>query len=77
MNIQKAVKQALKEDKCIRRKSINSGILDSQVLIKPTHSLDCCMVLIIGEKKGRKPRYWNPTADDLTADDWEVLRDDF
>lgn len=71
MNIQDAVKQALKEDKYIRRKSINSDI-ESQVLIKPTNSYDCCVVLIIREEENRQSRHWNPTTDDLMTDDWEI-----
>ena len=38
MNIYDAVNQALPENKYIRRKSVNSGILESKVLIKPTNS---------------------------------------
>lgn len=72
MTIQTAVKQALSEGKYIRRRSVNSGILESQVLIKPTNSYDCCVILIIGDNEKRQSRFWNPTADDLMADDWEV-----
>ena len=72
MNIYDAVKKALPENKYIRRKSVNSGMLESKVLIKPTNSYDCCVILIIGDNEKRQSRFWNPTADDLMADDWEV-----
>ena len=72
MTIQTAVKQALSEGKYIRRRSVNSGILESQVLIKPTNSYDCCAILIFGDGENWQSRFWNPTAGDLMADDWEV-----
>lgn len=72
MYIHEAVKQALTENKYIRRKSINSGRIESQVIIKPTNSYICCVILIIGKEETRQSGYWEPTADDLIADDWEV-----
>lgn len=72
MNIQEAVKTAMEKDGCIRRKKINSGMICSNTMIKPTNSYDCCILVIKG-KENRQSRFWNPTADDLVADDWEVI----
>lgn len=46
-------------------------IFSSPVKIKPTTSPDRCIVLsdVSGQTAG-----WQPTADDLTADDWIVVR---
>ena len=68
MNIVQAVELALKKGLFIRRKST----LFSSTRIKPTNTYDACLVLIDGEIK-RQSRFWNPTADDLVADDWEVV----
>lgn len=39
-----------------------------QIKILPTDSPDCC---IISSLSGRNPRRgWQPTAEDLTAEDW-------
>lgn len=67
MNIQDAVKEAIRKDGYIRRKSIQSN-----TLIKPTNSYDCCILIVKG-KENRQSRYWNPTANDLMDDDWEVI----
>ena len=69
MDIKTAVETALKEDAFIRR----TETLFSDTLIKPTNTYDACLVLVNGEVK-RQSRYWNPTADDLCATDWEVVR---
>lgn len=68
MDIVQAVELALKKDLFIRRKST----LFSGTRIKPTNTYDACLVLVDGEIK-RQSRFWNPTADDLVADDWEVV----
>lgn len=68
MNIQNAVKQALETDGYIKRSSLDC----SRTLIRPTNSYDCCIIFVEG-KENQQSRYWNPTADDLTADDWECI----
>lgn len=67
MNIAEAVKKALKTKSCIKRESGTT-----QTRIKPTDSYDCCIIYVSG-KKNQQCRYWNPTADDLIADDWQCV----
>lgn len=78
INIQEAVKQALEEGGKIYRKSAKMDCADIYAVIKPTNSYDTC-ILIVKTHKGdkRSCRNWNPTADDLMADDWNVLRNEF
>lgn len=82
MYIQQVVKTAVeinrnsKEKAFIRRKDISSGMIESQTYIYPTNGYDCCIVFSLSSmlrRTERQSRYWNPTADDLTADDWEVV----
>lgn len=41
---------------------------EMQVKIRPTNTPDCC---IISSLSGSNPRRgWQPTAEDLTAEDW-------
>lgn len=68
MNIQNAIKKALEINGCIKRRNLHH----SRTLIKPTNSYDCC-IIFIRNKENQQSRYWNPTADDLIADDWEVI----
>lgn len=73
MWISEAVKQALDQDKRIYRKGIweNDGIINT--LIKPTDSYDTCIIIDFqGGEEYTCCRHWNPTADDLTASDWEL-----
>lgn len=67
MHIHEAVKQALDNDKCIKLKGEFF-----RTKIKPTNTYECC--LIIPERNDRKSGVrWNPTALDLTSDEWEVV----
>ncbi len=73
MNIQEAVKKALKTDGVIYRKSVRPEGEATYGAIKPTNSYDSCRLLVF--RRGvpqRSCRAWNPTADDLIADDWEI-----
>lgn len=75
MNIQEAVKTALKEDALICRTSAKMENMSVLGAIKPTNTYDTCLLLVINNGKiERGSRWWNPTADDLMADDWEVLK---
>lgn len=68
MCIKIAVQLAMQENKCIKR----NDPLWERTVIKPTaSSIWCCVVIGLPSKKPC-PR-WNPYADDLTADDWEVV----
>lgn len=74
MHIDKAVKQALEVGGEIYRKSAKLDCSDIYATVKPTNSYDTC-ILIAQDAKGNKRscRNWNPTAEDLIADDWKVL----
>lgn len=75
MNIQEATKQALAKGKAIIRPGLLCPII-------PTNTKSCCIIDAsdIADKNsdcGYKPggefvRKWNPRAEDLTADDWEL-----
>ena len=64
MNIKEATRIAMETNKCIARKS-------RQLTVKPTNGWECCL-LIHPTKQEYAPR-WNPEAEDLMADDWEVV----
>lgn len=64
MNIQDAIQAAAKKGRGIRRQSWRE---DGPILIPTNTSL--CIILSISENK-IIPR-WNPSLDDLSADDWE------
>ena len=72
MKISEAVERALEEKKPITRASYLEEI---GFKIFPTNSSDCCY-LIPKDEKQQPARCWNPTADDLLADDWEVVGGD-
>ena len=65
LKISKAVKKALEEKKPITRTSLK----DFGFKVFPTDSSDCCYIV---NEKQQPSRCWNPTADDLTADDWDL-----
>lgn len=71
MKINEAVEKALKEKKPITRTSWK----DFSFKILPTNTHDCCYVITEDEKQ-KPAKCWNPTADDLLADDWEVVGGD-
>ena len=43
------------------------------VHIKPTNGPDCCILYGKGQKPGKR---WNPQAEDLMAEDWEVTTEE-
>ena len=75
MNILTAIKKAIDEDSFIARTSLDFG--EGRTLIKPTDSSDCCIVFFRRDsaKKRQQIKCWNPTADDLLAEDWEVIKE--
>ena len=57
----------------IYRKHIQRKGGYSNTFIKPTNSYDAC--IIVSQCEGKEIsscRNWNPTGDDLIADDWEL-----
>lgn len=63
MFIHEAVKEAIEKDLYIRRKRWPAWIM------KPTNTSDCVMCVF----ENKMVRCWNPQANDLAADDWEVV----
>ena len=75
MDINKAVKAAISTDSYIYRKSTMYPCQGTRSAIRPTNSYETCMIVTFeNEKPQRYSRNWNPTADDLMADDWELLK---
>lgn len=74
MRIYEAVNQAIEASGRIRRKSAVAANISRHAEIIPTNSYDTCILVIVSDKGTEKScRCWNPTADDLMADDWEVI----
>lgn len=69
MTITEATCQALAEGKNIARRWC-----DRRIIIKPETSQDCCLIWVEGSKRPPTVR-WNPDADDLISDEWEVTGD--
>ncbi len=73
MVISEAVKLAMEQGGMIYRKGIWSDKGFSNVFIRPTNSYDNCIVVKYQDGKEKSScRNWNPTAEDLMADDWEL-----
>ena len=73
MFIHEAIEKSLKENKEICRESARDVHADVFATIRPTNSYEAC-ILVINQKDTKKScRNWNPTADDLIADDWIVV----
>ena len=71
MGIKEAVTQAMRLRGVIYRPQNTDGgkIINA---IRPTNSYDCCQALCSDLNGHRGSIRWNPTADDLMANDWEV-----
>lgn len=68
MNIIEALKKAQIEQKAIRLKNWHK----EGICILPTNSEPLGIFLIVENgKKGT--RYWNPSAKELTSNEWELL----
>lgn len=72
MVINEAAVLAAEEGKCMTRRSVRIETGGNLMNIKPTNSSECCAIV---SRKNERPscRFWNPTLDDLTADDWIVV----
>ena len=76
MYIHEAVKKALKEDGLIIRSSAKEPESEIYSAIRPTNSYDTCRLIVMrAGKVERACRWWNPTADDLIADDWTFIKE--
>lgn len=73
MYIHEAIKARTVEAPYITRRKWRDEFSDwraADIKLQPTNSPDCC---IVESKVNRSPcRGWQPTAEDLLADDWEV-----
>lgn len=64
MNIYQATKEAMAKGMSITRNAI---------IITPTNGPECCLIEMANGRCEKLPgRCWNPKADDLMADDWEL-----
>lgn len=74
MLIHEAIKATDAARPCITRKSWArlSKEPSGGIKVQPTNSPDGCIIESDVDKKNR--RSWKPTAEDLTADDWEPVR---
>ena len=50
------------------------GRAERRIIIKPETSPDCCLIWVEGSKRPPAVR-WNPDADDLISDAWEITGD--
>lgn len=69
MTITEATREAIKKGRCIERPFGNGG---RKVRVKPTNGIYCCIAY---DFKGYAHAYWEPTACDLIAEDWEVAEE--
>ena len=77
MRIHEAVKGAMRINGIIFRKSARRPESEVFAVIKPSNSYETCQLIICKYGSAeRAARSWNPTADDLTADDWEYAGDE-
>lgn len=73
MNIHEAMKARTKQHPFLTRAAWSGLILNephSQVYIQPTNTPYCCIIFSPIQKSPR--RGWEPDAEDLLAEDWEV-----
>ncbi len=77
MNIQEAVEKAISSKAYIARQKYDDAKAFHKTRIKPTNSYDTCLVYTF-DQKGREVHHcknWNPTAEDLMANDWKVFKE--
>ena len=68
MHIHKAIKEVMKTRKGITRVAWEKKGFDLNII--PTNTTSCMIIDCLHSKS--PCRRWNPNADDLTADDWEI-----
>lgn len=67
MNIIEATKKAVDENKAIYRKAFPS------IKFVPTNSKCAAFILLSDGEDSPAGKMWNPFADDILADDWELF----
>lgn len=77
MNIQMAVKKAIDHNGYIARRKCEDDKSFRVTRIKPTNSYATCIVFTFDQEGKRiaSCKNWNPTADDLMAEDWKVFKE--
>lgn len=70
MTITEATRQALAEGKSITRREWCQGW--PQIIVTPERLPDCCTIWMEDVMRHPEAR-WSPSAEDLTAEDWEVI----
>ena len=69
MNIKEAAEQAAKLGLGMRRRNDE---WPPGLIVFPTDTVDCCVLELETEGKKSRRRGWEPYADDLIAEDWEL-----
>lgn len=78
MYIHEAVTKAMEINGLIYRKKTLQICDGIQAAIRPTNTYDACILVVLEDRKiKRSCRLWEPTADDLSANDWQVLGNKF
>ena len=70
MNIQEATNSRTKDKPYITREVWCNTYRGADLKVFPTNTPDCCVITSLAARGHR--RGWQPTADDLIADDWFV-----
>ena len=76
MNIQEATKKAMERNCYIAREIMENGNAYLPTAIKPTNSYARCIIYTF-DRQGKEIHHcknWEPTADDLIADDWVLIK---
>lgn len=74
MHIHEAAEMAASKGKCMTRKSVMEETNGKLLNVKPTNTSECCILIDRTKRRpGGSARWWNPTLEDLTADDWIVI----
>lgn len=74
MNIQEAVHKAAEEDKMIVREKFYQDNGEHFGAIDPSNSYECCRIMKkMNGKWTQRERCWNPTLEDLIANDWILI----
>ena len=74
MDIKEAVKEAVEIGGFIERKAFGNENAFRKYKIKPTNTGATCIIYVLDKNDQIVDccKDWNPTEDDLTAEDWEV-----